>query len=256
MEVKISEIVVGENKLREVQNDEELDDLCASIRRIGIVEPLIVAAAGEGYELVGGHRRFAAAVSCGLESVPVVVRSGGKSERAEVAFAENLFRKDLSPVETAAALKDVLAEEKMTMEELGRAVHRSAHWVRQMVAMTDWPPDVLLAIHEGAISTAAGANLAGVTDDEYRAFLVQNAVENGATARSTAAWLQAWRSMIPPQEAIDRPPVDGRPPVAPLIPQAPCLCCGDVFRMDALSHVPVCSNCVQVLRNAGQSVGG
>lgn len=254
MEVKTSEIIVGENELREVQNDEALDDLCSSIRRIGIVEPLVVAREGQKYILLAGHRRYAAAVSCGFESVPVVVRSGAKSERAEVAFAENLFRKDLSPVETAAALKDVLAEERMSIEELGRAVHRSAHWVRQMVAMCDWPSDVLVAIHQGAISTAAGANLAGVTDDEYRSFLVANAVENGATARSTAAWLQAWRSMVPPQQAIDAPPVDGRPPVAPLIPQAPCLCCGTVLRMDALSHVPVCTDCVQVLRNAGRSV--
>lgn len=255
MEVKISEIQIGQNALREVDQGEDFEDLIASVRRLGVVQPVIVRRDGEGFVLVAGHRRVRAAIEVGLEEIPAVVAGGNEKRDSEVAFAENLFRKDMSAVETATALKDVLAEGQMQIEQLARGVHRSVHWVQQMVAMCDWPSEVLLAIHQGSISVAAGSNLALVTEDTYRQYLVNNAVDNGATARITAAWLQAFRSMQPPEEAVFTEPVDGVQKPLPLIPQAPCLCCGHVFRMDALSHVPICVGCVQILRTAG-GVGG
>ena len=253
MDIKICEIRTGPNELREVTKDDSFEDLMASIRRIGVVQPVVVREDGGGYVLVAGHRRVAAAKEVGLEVVPVLVVKGPEKRDSEIAFAENLFRKDMSAVETATALKDVLAEETMTMEELARGVHRSKHWVQQMVGMCDWPGEVLLAIHEGAISVAAGLNLALVTEDAYRQFLVRNAVDNGATARTTAAWLQAFRAMLPPEQAVIQGPVDATERASPLIPQAPCLCCGQVFRTDALSYVPICVGCVQILRNPGGS---
>lgn len=251
MDMKICDIKVGENALRRVGNDESLADLVASIRRVGVLVPVVVAAEDEGYVLVFGHRRVRAAEIAGLDMVPVVVRECEQAERTEVAFAENLFRQDMSPVETGAAMKDVLQAERMSVDELAGAVHRSVDWVRKMVAMCDWPTDVLLGVHEGWLSAAAGSNLALVTEDEYRAFLVRTARENGATARITAAWLQAWRSMQPVDVAIAAPPVDGVVPIAPLVPQLPCIVCEQVMRMDAMSHVPVCPGCVGVLREVG-----
>lgn len=255
MEVKISDIRTGKNELRGGDEGEDFEDLIASVRRLGVVQPVIVRRAGLDFVLVAGHRRVRAALEAGLEKVPVVVAGGSEKRDSEVAFAENLFRRDMSAVETAGALKDVLAEENMSIEEVARGVHRSVNWVRSMVAMCDWPSDVLLAVHKGEISVAAGANLALVTEETYRAYLVKNAVDNGATARTTAAWLQAFRAMQPAEQAINAPPIEGGIPPTPLIPQAPCLCCGQVFRMDALSHVPICVGCVQVLRNAGGTGG-
>ena len=252
--MKILDIRAGKNALREVVDDEGMDDLCASIRRIGIVQPLVVIKRDEEMVLVAGHRRFRAAEIVGLDSVPVVVREDSRTSDTEIAFAENLFRKDMSAVETAAGLKDVLASGGMAIEDLARAVHRSVDWVRRMVAMCEWPSEVLLAVHEGALSVAAGSNLALVTDDVYREFLVRNARDNGATARTTAAWLQAFRTMQPQEEAIKAGPLALGTPVTPLVPQAPCICCGQVFRMDALSYLPVCVSCVPVLRSASSSV--
>jgi len=254
MEAKISVIVVGPNEMREVDRDEGFQDLVASVRRLGVLQPVVVREGDEGFVLVAGHRRLAAAKEVGLEVIPVTVAVGPEKRDREIAFAENLFRKDMSAVETAAALRDVLESERMSIEELARAVQRSVHWVERMVSMCEWPSEVLLAVHQGAVSVAAGQNLALVTDDSYREFLVRQAVDNGATARTTAAWLQAFRAMLPAEQAVEAPAIAGREPQEPLIPQAPCMCCGQVFRMDALSHVPICVACVQVLRSAGQSV--
>lgn len=253
VEIPVEKIEVGQNALRMEFDDETLDDLRASIRRIGIIVPLVVSAAQDGYTLVAGHRRFKAAALEGQRTVPAIVRDTAALDAKEVSFAENLFRQDLTPVEVAAGIKDVLENETMTLDELAAAMHRSKHWVTQMVNLLSWPDDVLQAIHAGWLSVAAGSNIALINDDTYRGFLLKNAHEGGATARTTAAWLQAWRSMEPSDVAVTREPGPPGSAAAPAIPQAPCLCCMQVFRTDELAHVAICTACVSAIRGVGRS---
>jgi len=122
-----------------------------------------------------------------------------------------------------------------------------------MIAIAGWQADVLEAIHECKLSVSAASNLAVVTDDSYRIFLVRNAVEQGATARTTASWLQAWRAMQPQEEAITSEPAPAGPVSVPMVPQAPCLCCAQMFKVNEMSHVPVCGACIQIIRQVGMS---
>lgn len=252
MEIPVEKIRVGDNVLRMEFEDETLDDLRASIRRIGIIVPLLVSAEGDEYTLVAGHRRFKAAVLEGLKAVPAIIRDISAIDTKEVSFAENLFRQDLTPVEVAAGLKDVLDKETMTVDELAAAMHRSRHWVTSMVDMLAWPDDVLQSIHAGWLSVSAGSNLALINDDTYRDFLLRNAHENGASARTTAAWLQAWRSMEPVEVAMTKEPGPADTTSVPAIPQAPCLCCMQVFRTDELAHVAICVGCITAIRGVGR----
>lgn len=251
--VPVADIRVGEHALRATDDDESIDGLAASIRRVGVLVPLIVRCEADKYFLIAGHRRYTAAGRAGLAEVPCVVRDSEAAESSEVAFAENIFRKDLSAVEIAAGLKDVLEQNIMNADELARSLHRSTSWIGRMVAMLAWPADVLRAVHDGRLSVSAANNLALVTDDVYRDFLLKNAAESGATARTTAAWLQAWRSMQPPEAAVTAGPGTAGTLPQPAVPQAPCLCCGSVYRMDELSHVPVCVQCIKVVREVGVS---
>ena len=251
MSVPVEKIKVGDYAQRIEGEDKELDGLAASIGRIGLVMPLVVAPDGDSFVLVAGHRRLAAAIRCGMATVPCVKASARGNVAAEITFAENMFRKDLSPIELAAAVKDCIENKVMTVDELAAGLHRSTEWVRRMVAMLDWPPDILEVIHDESISISAAHNLALVNDDSYRAFLVKNAVDSGATARSTAAWLQAWRTMQPMEQAVTAEPGSAESRPMPMVPQAPCLACGQVYRSDELSHVPICAGCIQAIRNAG-----
>ena len=251
VEIPIEKIKVGEHKQRLEIDGGDLDGLTISIRRIGLVYPLVVSAEGDGFLLIEGHRRLAACKRLGLQKVKCLEVDTGKEDEAEIAFAGNFFRKDLSPVELACALKDCFEKETLTVKELAGGFHRSEHWVHSMMAVADWPADVLGAIHNEEISVSAGSNLACVTESEYRKFLVRNAVEQGATARTTASWLQAWRAMQPQEEAITAEPVGGITAQVPLVPQAPCLCCGRTFPVNEMSHVPVCGECVQIIRQVG-----
>lgn len=250
-EIPILKIKVGEHDQRLQIDDESLDGLVISIRRLGVIYPLVVSPLDDGFVLVEGHRRLAACKRLDKQTVPCIVESSGGERVAEIAFAGNFFRKELSPVEQAAAIADVLKSGRMTVEQLAAGFHRSEHWVQSQIAICDWPPDILAAIHEGVISVSAASNLACVTDDTYRNFLIRNAVEQGATARTTSAWLQAFRSQQPPEQAIEAEPVPGAPVQAPAIPQVPCFLCGQVYLINEVSHVPLCGECIQQVRQAG-----
>jgi len=252
-EVPIEKVKTGEHDQRLETEDPGIAELAASIGRIGIINPLVVVDVDGELHLIAGHRRLVAARMAGKMVVPCIIRASEKAVDSEVTFAENFFRKDLSPVELAGALKDCLTKENMTIQQLAAGFHKSEHWVHSMIAIADWPGDVLEAIHNERISVSAAHNLACVTDNDYRIFLVRNAVEQGATARTTAAWLQAWQAYQPPEQAIKAEPVAAGTPQVQLVPQAPCLCCSQLFEVNMMSHVPVCGPCIRILRTVGMS---
>jgi len=251
-QIPVSEITVGEYAQRIDPEDPENIELAKSIERVGVINPLVVVNNNGVLLLIAGHRRLAAARVAGLSDVPCFVREPDKNVEAEISFAENFHRKDLSPVELGCALKDCVARDTMTIAEIAAGFHRSEHWVHSMIAISSWPEDVQQAMHYAKLSVAAASNLALVTEDTYRAFLVNNAVESGATARTTAAWLQAWREMQPPELAVTAEPMPPGATQVPMIPQAPCLCCSQLFKVNEMSHVPVCGACIQILRTVGQ----
>jgi len=196
---------------------------------------------------------LAAHKKLGRETVPCVEVDGEKSTVSEIAFAGNYFHKNLSSVELASSISDVLKSGTMTIEDLAAGFQKSVHWVESMIAICDWPKDVLEVLHVKGLSVSAAHNLALVTDDTYRDFLLRNAVEQGASARTTSAWLQAWRSMQPQEEAVKAEPVPGQAVALPAVPQAPCFCCAQVFAVNEMSHIPVCGGCVQILSSMGRS---
>lgn len=252
-EIPIENIKVGEHDQRLAIDDEELDGLVASIGRLGLIYPLVVCSKGDEHVLLEGHRRLAACNRLGYEVVSCVVKESEKEVASEIAFAGNFFRKELSPIELSCAMQDCLDKKTMTVKDLAAGFHRSEDWVKRMVSIGFWPVDVQEAIHRANLSVSAASNLACVTDDTYRNFLVRNAVEQGATARTTAAWLQAWRAMLPAKEAIQAEPVAGSTPSVSPVPQAPCFFCSRMFAVNEMSHVPLCGECIQAVRQAGSS---
>ena len=243
-------IEVGLHRQRSEQEDEQLQELAASIRRVGVLVPVIVVRKDAGFLLVAGHRRIAAATAANLSEVPAIIRESDQAEATEVSFAENFFRRDLSAVEQAAAIRECIDTGVMTIEELAKGLHRSQQWICEQAKMTTWPEDVLQAIHLKYISVSAARNLAAISDPQYRGFLLRNAVENGVTARVTAAWLQGWQLSRSQEEVLATAQVDGVTPAVAVVPQAPCLFCVNVFRTDALNYMPVCGQCLADFQQA------
>jgi ParB family chromosome partitioning protein len=192
--IELEEIDAGENPLRLEGKNKGIAELADSIKRIGLISPLVVAPGSDNgrYRLIAGHRRFAACGRAGLKKVQVCIIEGEQREICEIALAENLFRKDLSPVEMAVAVVALIKEGGMNREQVASICHRSRAWVREQEEILSWPADVQKAIHDGWLSVSAASNIALVPDDAHRSFLINQAKEKCAGARTTAAWLQAY----------------------------------------------------------------
>ncbi len=253
-ELSVKKIEVGEHAQRFEDEDPEIAELSESIRRLGLIEPLCVTAHGDGFMLVAGHRRMEACKRIGMEVVQCLVAVGDEATKREITFAENFHRKDLTPIELAAAIANEVKEERMTIEQLAAGFRKTKDWVRRQIAVVGWPEDVLEGIHTGKLSIAAASHLACITEDFYRKSLVQKAVENGATARTTSGWFQAWQAMLPVESVEVMVKENEQETLQPMVPQGPCLACHDVFRTDQLSHVPLCANCIKIIGTAGQVI--
>ncbi len=249
-EIPIEKIVTGEHSVRAQISNDSVNDLLSSISRIGIVCPIVVQKDGDSYKVVFGHRRFRAAQLANLKTVSCIVRHDAVTQVKEIAFAENFFRADLSPIEQASAIKDVIDTGSMTIQQVAAGFNRTDNWVARQVSILTWPADILEAVHVGWLSVAAAANLALIEEDTYRSFLLRNAEESGCTARVSASWLQAWRSMAPPEAALEAEPVPAGRSVIPALPQAPCICCSQIKRTDELSSVLICPTCINAIRTA------
>lgn len=246
--IKVTEIEVGKHEQRIEEDPDDFAELVNSIGRVGLLNALNVTEVDGRYTLVAGHRRLAAVKKLGYAEVLCNVRKSTDVVDAEITFAENLFRKKLTPIEQAAAILDAYKTGTMTVQQMSKAFHRSENWVAAQMDMVSWPADVQQAIHHDLISVSAAHNLAVISDDAYRGFLLETAVSSGATARSTAAWLQGWRSSQPAEQAVTQEPVSGALPQQPMVPSMPCLCCSQVHRMDQMSHVPMCPECIKTIR--------
>lgn len=246
--IAIAAVVTGDHVQRFEVDEEKISDLMVSIGELGLISPIGVHPDGDKYRLIYGHRRLDACRRLGWSEITAVILWHDSDTEESVTFAENFFRTDLTAVELASAIARQVESGKYTVSQIAAGFHRTEDWVRHMVAMTSWPVEVLTAVHADGLSASAAANLALIEEEEYRNFLLRQAVESGATARTTASWLQAWRMSVPAKDAITLPLVPGGSPAVPAVPQAPCFACGKVYRTDALSHVPICTECIPLVR--------
>lgn len=173
----------GKNQPRSSLPVEELEELAASVRVHGILQPIVVRPSGDGYEIVAGERRWRAAVLAGLATVPAVVRQVGELESLALALVENLQRQDLNPVERARAYRRLSHEFGLSQQEIARLVGRSQPAVANTLRLLSLPQEVLQAVEKGELSEAHARLLLEVEDPGRRVELARLAVARKLTTR-------------------------------------------------------------------------
>ncbi len=144
-------------------------------------------------------------------------------------------------------------------DEIAAITHHSIAWVRERVAMLEWPAEILAVVHGEQLSVAAARNLARIEDAEHRKLLLDYAIDNGATAAVTAAWFQSWQAGVASENPGDIQPLPERPAGPPIEPYTPCVICGRQYKMIELRYTPICGDCGEELLSAARrarSVGG
>lgn len=145
--------------------EEAIEELVASIRSRGLLQPILVRPAGEGaWEIVAGERRWRAAQRAGVHDVPVVVRELDDAEAAEIGLIENVQRVDLNPMEEAVAYARLAETHGRTQEEIATAVGKSRSHVANMMRLIALPEKCRKALEEGAISMGHARALLGAKD--------------------------------------------------------------------------------------------
>jgi len=245
--VPVNDVCDSKFRMRETIEQGNYFELRESIRRDGVLVPVLLQSTPSGYEVVAGHRRFKAACEIGHSCIPAHVVDMDEKQGWHGALAENMFRQDLSAIEEAAAIKDCMDSTGYDVHTMAVALGRSQVWVKERLELIEWPTDVAGAVHAGVLSVAAARNLAAIDDEVHRTMLVAYAVENGATARVTAAWLQAWQIGEIQRKPQDIEAEPGKQNLPPIEPHTPCIICTSMQKMTDLRYPPVCPNCVDVM---------
>jgi ParB family chromosome partitioning protein len=166
-------------------DDERIDELSRSIRGNGIIQPIVVRRADEGYEIVAGERRWRAAQRAGLLKVPVVLRDIPDERLLAVALIENLQRQDLNPIEEGQAYRRLADEFHLTQEEIADAVGKDRSSIANYVRLLRLPQEVRANVASGALSMGHARALLAITGPDLQLQLARDILTGNLSVRET-----------------------------------------------------------------------
>lgn len=165
-------------------DDSSIAELAASIKRHGVIQPLIVRMDDEGrFELIAGERRLRAAVLAGLQTVPIVVRTAEDLDSLELALIENVQREDISAIECARAYKQLIDEFGLTQEAIAERVGKSRVAVTNTLRLLRLPKRIQQAIQVGKLSEGHGRALLGLENEALQLAMFERIVQQDLTVR-------------------------------------------------------------------------
>lgn len=164
---------------------EKMEELKGSIKKHGIIQPIVVRKIANGYEIVAGERRLKAAKEIGLKKIPAIIKSINNEKSLEIALVENIQREDLNPVEQANAFKRLIDEFKLTQQELAEATGKSRALVTNTIRLLKLNSEIQKNISEGKISFGHAKLLLSIEDEEVQKAVCDRIMANDLSVRDT-----------------------------------------------------------------------
>jgi len=164
-------------------DEDRVNELADSIRKVGVLQPIIVRPHAEGYQIIAGERRWRASRVAGLTKVPVRVMASTEIEALALALIENLQREDLNPVEEARGYRKLLTEYDMTQSELADRVSKSRSAVTNTLRLLDLPDEVLELMYQEKLTAGHGRAVLSLADDATRIKLAHKIADEGLSVR-------------------------------------------------------------------------
>lgn len=185
----VTQVVANRRQPRQVFDEDELEELAASIREVGVLQPIVVRPLSDDddptYELIMGERRWRATQLAGQDSIPAIVREVADDNLLRDALLENLHRAQLNPLEEAAAYQQLLDDFACTHEELAARIARSRPQISNTLRLLKLPPSVQRRVAAGILSAGHARALLGLSDPAAMERLAQRIVAEGLSVRST-----------------------------------------------------------------------
>lgn len=184
--LRLTEIFPNKTQPRRDFDDSATEALADSIKRHGVLQPILVRPLKSGgYQIVAGERRWRASRLAGLDEIPVYIRELDDAEAAQVALVENLQREDLNPIEEALGYKSLMESSGATQDEVAKAVGKSRSAVANSLRLLNLDPKTAELVKKGEISSGHARALLSVESPERRAEIVKLIIKNGISVRET-----------------------------------------------------------------------
>lgn len=201
----IADIVADKNQPRQTFDDERLDELVASIKEKGILQPLVVrkheeTPAGPRFIVIAGERRFRAAKKAGLTEVPVLVKDVASNEALELALIENLQREDLNSIEEALAYQRLLENEDYTQDVLARRLGKNRSTIANALRLLKLTEDHQALIVQGRLTAGHARCLLAIEDETQRQSLADKILDENLSVREAEDWVKKEREPKAPAE--------------------------------------------------------
>jgi ParB family transcriptional regulator, chromosome partitioning protein len=196
-EIPVNAITPNPHQPRSVMDEAALRELADSIREHGLIQPLIVTQAANGYQIIAGERRWRAAQLAGLTTVPVVVKEAAPQQMLELALVENLQRADLNVLEEAAAFKQLMDEFGLTQDQVARRVGKSRAAVGNAVRLLKLPQPVKARLADGAITEGHARALMSLENEALMLKALAAVTRNAMSVRQTEEMVR--RSLAGPK---------------------------------------------------------
>ncbi len=190
-ELAIAAIRPNPYQPRDRFDEEGIGALADSIREVGLLQPVLVRPAGDGFELIAGERRWRAAKRAGLQVIPALVRQTEDQKALQQALVENLQRDDLNPLEEAAAYQQMIEDFSMTHEQVASTVGKSRAAVTNTLRLMQLPPSIQLLVREQQVSMGHARALLGSPDRAFQEALARRVVKEDLSVRAVEESVRA-----------------------------------------------------------------
>ena len=208
IEIDVELLAPNEDQPRLQMDDARLEDLARSIKANGVIQPILVRRAGDGYRIIAGERRWRAAQRAGLRKVPVIVRdvaADSHKELLELALVENIQREDLNPVEEAQAYQRLVSEFQLTQEQIAASVGKDRSSVANYLRLLKLPEEVRAELASGALSMGHARALLAIVDAADQRHAAREVIARGLSVRDTEALVKRLNSPSSTPKAKSEP---------------------------------------------------
>lgn len=183
----INQISPNPKQPRKRFEDDKMDELSASLKGHGMIQPILVRKVDRGYEIIAGERRWRAARRAELKEIPCIVRELDEQEHMLVALIENMQRENLNALEEAAAFGSMMDRFHLTQEEISKSVGKSRPYIANALRLLKLPSEIQSLVVEGKLSGGHARALAGIDRKEEQIAAAEEIVKNGLSVRQAEA---------------------------------------------------------------------
>jgi ParB family chromosome partitioning protein len=213
-EISVASVLPNPDQPRTNFDLATLQELADSIRELGVLQPLLVRAIGDTYELIAGERRWRAAQLAGLETVPALLVETDRAGSLERALVENIQREDLNPLEEAAAYRQLLDEAGMTQDALAQRLGRSPQAISNVLRLLDLPVTLQRYVADGLLTEGHARALLGLEGNPLVERVAKSVITDGLSVRATEDLVRRYRERFgQPAFRRGRPPIERSPVV-------------------------------------------